>query len=548
MKAPLLRIIGGFAFALAASVFLILQIWQPGPLWEEAKSNAVETESAGTGPAISLRGGWFAAEPFQFAIHGKTEGADGLDIAMLAHVMRAAGVEVHLEHRSWQDQLDDLAEGRSDVAMGAFKPSGEDERFHYSAPYRQARVAFYVRKEDAGRYDPSRAADFLRSEASFRLGAIPGRLFQDPDLNAAIAEAARSGRVVPAQTDEENLRNLVAGRIDGFIADRLGIGATALKTGIKFRTAETVLPGTSGVHFIFSKKTVPRETVERVDAAIRKAEQSGRLTSFFHTKISSIVMGFVMASPVFMSITIIATIAAAISGFMIAFEERYTLFGAFVLAALPAVGGGVVRDVLLNRTPTVLADPLWLSLVIVTVLLCFAIAILAQWCGRSGVRLIVPRLPRWINLVTVQEVFDAAGLAAFTVSGVAVAVAMNAQPLWLWGPLTAMLSGAGGGILRDIVRQAGRVETLKVQFYAEVALIWGFLLSLYLISRPTMFIPEQIGYVMVLAALGAFVTRIAVFHFQIPGIPLKFTGTRAKQDAEPGLKDHGKDQVPSRPG
>ena len=50
--------------------------------------------------------------------------------------------------------------------------------------------------------------------------------------------------------------------------------------------------------------------------------------------------------------------------------------------------------------------------------------------------------------------FDALGLAAFTVIGVVVAVESRSNPLWLWGPLLAALTGAGGGIIRrvDLVR------------------------------------------------------------------------------------------------
>lgn len=549
MKARLLRILAAVGLALAASAFLVLQIWQPmrSPQSEPAQA-ITETGSGQTAgsSAISLRGGWYEFAPFQAAIPGKTAGAEGLDITILADVVRAAGMEVHLQHRSWRDQLDDLEAGRADVAMGAFKPSDGDGRFHYSAPYRQARIAFFVREEDEGRYDLGNAAEMLRGESAFRFGLVAGRLFQDAELNAAIAQARSEGRVVLAQTEEENLRTLVAGRIDGFIADRMGVAATILKTGLKSRTAETVLPGTAGVRLIFSRKTVSPEMVERLDTAIRGLEQNGRLTHLFQRKVSSVVMNYAMGSVIFMALAIIATVAAALSGFLIAFEEQYTLFGAFVLAALTAVGGGVVRDVLLNRTPVILVDPLWLSLVILTVLLGFASATLAQWMGRSAISL-PPRgrLPHWINIVTVQEACDAAGLAAFTVSGVAAAVAMNAEPLWLWGPLAAMLTGAGGGILRDIVRQAGRIETLKLHFYAEVPLIWGLLFSLYLTTRPPMLNPEQIGLAMIVTAVGAFVTRMAAVLFGLRGIPLKIAHVAPEKPAAERASEPGRDKQPA---
>ena len=51
-------------------------------------------------------------------------------------------------------------------------------------------------------------------------------------------------------------------------------------------------------------------------------------------------------------------VAFALSGVLLAYEGQYTLFGAVMLAVLPAVGGGVVRDVLLQREPIgVVRDP-----------------------------------------------------------------------------------------------------------------------------------------------------------------------------------------------
>ena len=52
----------------------------------------------------------------------------------------------------------------------------------------------------------------------------------------------------------------------------------------------------------------------------------------------------------------------------------------------------------------------------------------------------------------IVEIFDALGLAAFTVTGVVVALSQQVHPLWLWGPLLATLTGAGGGIGASVAR------------------------------------------------------------------------------------------------
>ena len=57
------------------------------------------------------------------------------------------------------------------------------------------------------------------------------------------------------------------------------------------------------------------------------------------------------------------------------------------------------------------------------------------------------------------EVFDAIGLAAFTVVGVVVVLDTKAQPLWLWGPIAAVLTASFGGLMRDLFRHDRVLQT-----------------------------------------------------------------------------------------
>ena len=113
--------------------------------------------------------------------------------------------------------------------------------------------------------------------------------------------------------------------------------------------------------------------------------------------------------------------------------------------------------------------------------------------------------------------FDALGLAAFTVIGVIVAVEARCQPLWLWGPLLGALTGAGGGILRDVIRADADNPGLKGAFYAEVALIWGLIFSLFLMrfANSLDYQPAHITLAVTATIVGGLVTRMVVFHFKI---------------------------------
>lgn len=128
----------------------------------------------------------------------------------------------------------------------------------------------------------------------------------------------------------------------------------------------------------------------------------------------------------------------------------------------------------------------------------------------------MPGRRSWSNLF---EISDAVGIAAFTVTGVAVAVSQRAEPLWLWAPLLATLTAAGGGILRDIVRQSGDIAALRTQFYAEVPLLWGLLLGLHLSWQTSPLDPDRFVWAVVVTLVGAFLTRLAVVALGLSSPP-----------------------------
>ena len=71
------------------------------------------------------------------------------------------------------------------------------------------------------------------------------------------------------------------------------------------------------------------------------------------------------------------------------------------------------------------------------------------------------------------EAFDAVALAAFTVVGVVVVLDTSARPLWLWGPIAAVLTGSFGGLMRDLLRHDRVVANLRGELYPEIAAVSG---------------------------------------------------------------------------
>jgi polar amino acid transport system substrate-binding protein len=84
------------------------------------------------------------------------------------------------------------------------------------------------------------------------------------------------------------------------------------------------------------------------------------------------------------------------------------------------------------------------------------------------------------------------------------------------GPLLGALTGAGGGIIRDVIRADAHNPGLKGTFYAEVAVIWGLIFSLFLMwfANSLEYHPSHITLAVTATILGGLATRMAVFHFK----------------------------------
>lgn len=465
-----------------------------------------------------LRGGWFLWDPYQFVeMRSSGKVLTGLDVELTRAIARVAGLEIKHSYRTWGRHIAEIRSGDADIVSGATWSAERAEFGHFSRPYRQETDVLYLPRGEAARYKFGEVPEMLRTfrETGFRLGIISGFTAGDPAINAYIADPANAECIVVADNHYENFRDLIVGRTDGILADRLGAATCVWRGGWRELVEEHPLRITTDVHFLFSKKTVPTETVRRFDEAIAALEANGVTRRVIHAYLSPIVLAQTIDRSWFKILDIIGTIAFALSGVLIAARERYSLFGALLLASLPAVGGGAVRDLLVNReTLTVLASPIYVGLVIATVMAGFLVIHAMHLVRRRG--WLSDRIEARIAALTqhrlvggLYEVSDAVGIAVFTVSGVVVAVSSKTTPIWLWGPLLATITAAGGGILRDVLRQSGSIANLMGEFYAEVPVIWGLLLSLCLLWQTPRLDPNEFILSVVVTMVGAFATRMA---------------------------------------
>src|SRR5260370_876922 len=148
----------------------------------------------------------------------------------------------------------------------------------------------------------------------------------------------------------------------------------------------------------------------------------------------------------FRVLVFLGTVSFALSGVVLAYAGKYTFFGALVLASLPAVGGGVVRDLLVQWQPLgIVRAPQVLLTVFGTVVLGMAfLRVMALTSAQGLAQSLQKRRHLGTHLI---EICDALGLAAFLVVGVVVVLDTSVQPLWLWGPISPGITATFGGMM-----------------------------------------------------------------------------------------------------
>jgi uncharacterized membrane protein YeiH len=161
--------------------------------------------------------------------------------------------------------------------------------------------------------------------------------------------------------------------------------------------------------------------------------------------------GFEVQRTLVLTLDLCGTFAFALSGATAGIRRRLDVFGVLVLSFAAATFGGIGRDVLIGDTPpAALIDWRYLAIALAAGLIAFFWSSLIEQF-RNPVR-----------------IMDAIGLAFFAVAGTQKALAFGLSPLM--AALLGMLTGIGGGIVRDVLL-AEIPAVLRSDLYAVAALV-----------------------------------------------------------------------------
>jgi len=187
-------------------------------------------------------------------------------------------------------------------------------------------------------------------------------------------------------------------------------------------------------------------------------------------------------------ITLIAVIVSSASGVLKAGFKQFDLFGVIIIAIATGLGGGSLRDLLLDR------DVFWIKDQV------FFIASL----GSAVTIFITARL-----MVISPKLFlvaDAAGLASFGIAGTLVSLMVGAP--WLIASFMGVMTGTMGGIFRDVLSNEPPV-VFQSPLYATVS--WcGSLMFIGLL-----YLQFDVTNAAAFSGLSIFIARLLAIRFNI---------------------------------
>lgn len=203
---------------------------------------------------------------------------------------------------------------------------------------------------------------------------------------------------------------------------------------------------------------------------------------------------------------LLGTVVFAITGLLAARRKQLDLFGAIVIAMVTAIGGGTLRDLIIDEPVFWTQNDIYIYVVVISALMLF---FLARY----------RRLP-----VKMLLFLDALGLAVFTVIGTQKAMALGfSDPIAI---MTGIMTGVVGGIIRDVL-----VGEVPLVFRKEIYATASF------IGASTFLLMEQLGFSIEFAIIAAIILTLSVrvwaimFKIELP-VFISY-----KEPNKPGQKD-----------
>ncbi len=201
----------------------------------------------------------------------------------------------------------------------------------------------------------------------------------------------------------------------------------------------------------------------------------------------------------------IGTIAFAITGVFVAVEANLDFFGICFIGCITAVGGGIMRDVVLGITPPLIFENVIMILIAVIV----SVIIFLILYVKNGI------YNQKSKIVHINNIFDSIGLGVFSITGAEVACNNGFENNLLLVLVSGVITGIGGGMLRDVLTK-NIPFVLRKYVYAIASLLGILVFYLLKNSISSLTVSSTIG-VLIIVAVRLLASR---FRWSLPKITI----------------------------
>lgn len=222
----------------------------------------------------------------------------------------------------------------------------------------------------------------------------------------------------------------------------------------------------------------------------------------------------VIGSDAFYILLTFGMLTFALSGVLEAINRAYDIWGRLILAFLGGLGGGTLRDFLIggDRLPPPYVRDLTAPIGILIIVLV-----------ATTITAVHPNVHKTATFKSIKMYADIIGFSVLAIAGAMFSISSGLP--WLWAPICAALSCAGGGMLRDIVVNQ-EPATFKGVIYEEVAVLGALVFVAGLMVANTFEqSPIPVYVTVVISMLIIVLLRVLVYRYDIR-YPKLLTGTR----------------------
>lgn len=258
---------------------LIVSACKPEPSNEQIKSLpvAADTKAISTMDKMTPEKtcqfvlGFDAWEPYQYADVG--ERVAGLDIELVAAVVKGMECQLTYQQGTWVDLLMGLKQGNVDILLGASKTETREQFAFFSDAYRMEEFSLYIRSGDETKMNYGTLSEFTQN--GNKIGIVEDYIY-GPEVSTFLDNPDSSKYFVNAIMGELNVARLLDGDIDGYLEDSF-VGASLLrrKALSSYIVAQGITIQTGDAYVMFSQKSVTQEQVNGFNTQLKEVKNSG---------------------------------------------------------------------------------------------------------------------------------------------------------------------------------------------------------------------------------------------------------------------------------